>query len=95
MALSNFIIIIFDILDRSKRGWFARFIGVQDDIEEVDDDEAIVEDWFTAVVACSDTMMKDSITENKASVKITERTSVYEQSQGRESLRKWEKVQES
>ena len=71
MALSNFTVIIFDILDRSNRGWFTRFIGVPDDIEEVDEDEAIVEleaaiveDWFVAVVVCSDTMKKDSITED-------------------------------
>ena len=64
-------VIIFDILDRSNRGWFTRFIGVPYDIEEVDKDEAIVkleaaivEDWFVAMVVCSDTMMKDSITED-------------------------------
>ena len=71
MALSNFTVIIFDILDKSNRGWFTRFIGVPDDIKEVDEDEAIVkleaaivEDWFVAMVVCSDTMMKDSITED-------------------------------
>ena len=64
-------VIIFDILDRSNRGWFTRFIGVPYDIEEVDEDEAIVEleatfveDWFAAIVTCSDTMMKDSITKD-------------------------------
>ena len=58
------------MLDRSKRGWFTRLAIEPTDIEEieVDEDEAIVElefaideAWLAASVACSDTMMKNSI----------------------------------